>query len=191
MTKKKDELRKEDECKCGCTRESDGESTCTCQNSNGDGLHKCKCNGDESEASKEGEYLSLLKLVQADFDNYRKRTVEEKLLAKTNGISEAVEKFLPAIDCMKKAMTMIKDPKTIEGLEMILKELNNSLTSLGVENIDIKGKQFDPNDANVIATLCDNSLEDNVVLDVVQAGYKINKKVIRYAQVVVNKKIKE
>ena len=82
---------------------------------------------------------------------------------------------------------LLKDPKVLEGIELIEKELKNSLKSLNIEEIEAEGKHFDPKYHNVIAVINDNSLEDGVITTVYQAGYKINEKVLRYSQVIVNK----
>ena len=95
--------------------------------------------------------------------------------------------MFPAIDSIEKAKLMIKDEKVLQGVEMIEKDLKQSLKNLHIEEIEVLNKPLDPNVANVIAVINDNSLEDGVVTQVYQAGYKLNDRVLRYAQVVVNK----
>lgn len=134
-------------------------------------------------------YLELAQRIQADFDNYRKRSADIIKVARLEGIIDAFLKFLPAIDSIQKAKEMIAENSVRAGVELIEKELLASIKSLGIEKINAKG-QFDAKLHNVIAVQNDNSLEDGVIVDVYQAGYKIKEKIIRYAQVVVNK-IKE
>jgi molecular chaperone GrpE len=82
---------------------------------------------------------------------------------------------------------MIKDKKVLEGLDLIEKELKNSFKNLEIEEIESKGQHFDPKYHNVVAIKQDNTLEDGIVIEVYQAGYKLKDRIIRYAQVVVNK----
>ena len=82
---------------------------------------------------------------------------------------------------------MISDEKALEGLKMVLKGIENSMQQLGVERLHLKGEQYSPETAQAIASLNDNSMEDGIVIEEVTSGYKLNNKIIRYAQVVVNK----
>ena len=125
--------------------------------------------------------------IQAEFDNYRKRSNDIVKVSRQDGIIDAVLRFLPAIDAIGKAKQMITDPKTLEGINLIEKELKNSLKDLNIEEIEAQGKVFDPKFHNVIAVKYDNSLGDSVITDVYQAGYKIGDRVLRYSQVIVNK----
>lgn len=170
----------EDNCECGCNSEQ-----CAC-GQDCDCGDECTCN-DECNCGNKNEYLELAQRVQAEFDNYRKRSADIVKVSRIDGIIEAVLKFLPAIDSIQKAKTMIKDEKVLEGIELIEKQLNNSLKALGIEEIEAKGTHFDPSVHNVIAVKQDNSLEDGTVLEVYQAGYKIGSRVLRYSQVIVNK----
>lgn len=181
MAKKKEEAKE----KCTCCQE---EKVCTCdEKCNCEGNCECEnCTCNEDKVAK-NEYLEMAQRVQADFDNYRRRSADMIKNARIEGIVEAVQKIFPAIDVISKAKTMIKDDKVLEGVVMIEKELIQSLKNIGIEEIEVMGKPLDPNNANVIAVISDNSLEDGVVAQVYQAGYKLNDRVLRYAQVVVNK----
>lgn len=195
MSDKKNEKKKEEEMKekkCHCDDENCAcDDECKCDDENCD----CGCHDGEKKLSdleiavgQANEFLNLARNIQADFDNYRKRIMEELKTVKFDGMATAVIKFLPMLDSTVKARKMIKDDSTVEGLDMVIRDFENALNSLGVEKIETKNNAFDPNVANVIATQTDNSLEDGIVIEEIQAGYKINNKVIRYAQVVVNKK---
>ena len=177
MAKKKDleEKRKcgenckcDENCNCGCQTE---EKTCTC------GCHEKDNN----------EYLEMAQRLQAEFDNYRKRSADIVKNARIDGIAECANKILPALDSFEKAKAMITDEKVLAGVEMIENSFKQSLKTLEIEEIEVLGLPLDPNNANVVAIICDNSLEDGVVAQVYQAGYKIKDRVLRYAQVVVNK----
>lgn len=133
------------------------------------------------------EYLNLARVIQADFDNYRKRSIVQLENAKLDAIASTVEVLLPALDAFKKAKENIKDEKTLEGITMLEKSINTSLEKLGVKKIDSVGLPLDPNVHNVLAVASDESKPDDVVLDEFQAGYKLDNKIIRCAQVLVNK----
>lgn len=165
---------KEEKCKCeDCASEKE-----------------CACEECEKESTKEekNEYLEMAQRLQADFDNYRKRSSELLKNARIDGMVDAVSKIFPAIDAIEKSKNMITDEKVLEGVNMIEKELRKSLSSLGIEEIEVLGKPLDPNTSNVVAVISDNSLEDGVIAQVFQAGYRLKERVLRYAQVVVNRK---
>lgn len=147
--------------------------------------HKCEC--ECSCEPEKNEYLEMAQRIQAEFDNYRKRSNDIVKVSRQDGIIDAVLRFLPAIDAIGKAKQMITDPKTLEGINLIEKEFKNSLKALNIEEIEAQGKVFDPKFHNVIAVKYDNSLGDSVITDVYQAGYKIGDRVLRYSQVIVNK----
>ena len=69
------------------------------------------------------EYLQMAQRLQAEFDNYRKRSADIVKNARIEGIVEAVTKMFPAIDSIEKAKVMIKDEKVLQGVEMIEKDL--------------------------------------------------------------------
>ena len=133
------------------------------------------------------EYLNLARVIQADFDNYRKRSLDQIEKARIDAIAETVEIILPSLDAFKKAKENIKDETTLQGINMLEKAFNSSLAKLGVQKIEAIGKQLDPNYHNVLAVAKDQTKEDGIVLDEVQAGYVMNNKVIRCSQVLVNK----
>lgn len=146
----------------------------------------CSCSTCSCDEDKDN-YLELAQRIQAEFDNYRKRSTDIVRVARQDGVIDAVGKILPALDSIQKAKTMIKDETVLEGVNLIEKEIKNSLKVLEIEEIVAEGQQFDPKMHNVIAVKYDNSLEDGIITDVYQAGYKIKERIIRYAQVIANK----
>ena len=193
-----------EECCCDDACETENHETCGCKNENSDcqdeqecyknGEHKhgehCKHNHEHChhDTSKEEEYLNMARVIQADFDNFRKKSYEQILQARQEGEIQAIEAFLPALDSFNEAKKMITDEKILQGVEMIEKKILEALKMLGVEKIEAEGKLFDHNLHNAIAITHDNSLDDDVVQAEYQAGYKFKDKVIRYSQVIVNKK---
>lgn len=166
-------------------REKEKEKKECCRENECCNEHKCDC--ECSCEPEKNEYLEMAQRIQAEFDNYRKRSNDIVKVSRQDGIIDAVLRFLPAIDAIGKAKQMITDPKTLEGINLIEKELKNSLKALNIEEIEAQGKVFDPKFHNVIAVKYDNSLGDSVITDVYQAGYKIGDRVLRYSQVIVNK----
>lgn len=154
---------------------------------------ECNCNQEQQEEtvlkSVADAYLEMAKRAQAEFENYRRRTQEELQRKKEDGKIEAIAKLLPCLDLMQKAREMMSsNPDVLMGFDMIIKQFNSNLKEMGIEKIDVVGKQFDPNTANAVAMLCNPEAEDGVVLEEVLPGYALNDKIVRYANVVVNKK---
>lgn len=144
--------------------------------------------GEEKKENQADEYLNLAKQVQADFENYRRRTVEDLKKAKLDGQVSVIEAFLPCLDTFTEAKKNIKDENVLKGVEMIENSIIETLKNLGVEKIDAVGKVYDPHLHNVIAVMKDGLKENDIILAEYQAGYKFNDKVIRYSKVIVNKK---
>lgn len=146
--------------------------------------------GEEKKEVKDNseEYLNLAKQVQADFENYRRRTIEDLKKAKLDGQVSVIEAFLPCLDTFNEAKKNITDEKVLKGVEMIENSILETLKNIGVEKIDAIGKVYDPHLHNAIAVMKDESKENDIILAEYQAGYKFNDKVIRYSKVIVNKK---
>lgn len=134
------------------------------------------------------EYLFTAQRLQADFDNFRKKTETRIEQANLEGRIEVISKLLPALDSFASAKKIIKDETVLEGLLMVEKQIVSALESLNVEKIEAIGKTFDPNLHNALAVIEDSSLENDIVKEEYQSGYKLNDKVIRHSQVIVNKK---
>ena len=133
------------------------------------------------------EYLNLAKVIQADFDNFRKRSIIQIQSARLDGIASTAEVLLPSLDAFKKVKETVKDEKTLEGIDMLEKSILTAFEKLGIKKIDAVGLPLDPNVHNALAVAKDESKQDGIVLEEFQAGYKLNDKVIRCSQVLVNK----
>lgn len=119
----------------------------------------------------------------AEYDNYRKRTAKEKEGIYTDACEDVLKLMLPVLDNLERAVAAdgsIEDLK--KGVEMTVKQFNDSLEKLGVEEISIENG-FDPNLHNAVMHIDDESYEKNVVVEVFQKGYKRGEKVIRYSMV--------
>lgn len=146
-----------------------------------------KVEAKQPEKNLADEYLNMARIIQADFDNYRKRTAESIKQAKLDGVTQAVEVFIPCLDVFKKAKEMISDDNSRKGIEMLEDQIRSSLKELGVEKIETIGKQFDPNLHHCLMVMEDKTKPDNIVLEEYQAGYRLGDKIIKYSQVIVNK----
>ena len=147
----------------------------------------------ESEAEKlklaldnlNNQYLRLA----ADFENYRKRQAQEREALLKYGAEECMKKVLEVVDNFDRALTMVDKiddlDKMKETFNVLNKQLMDSLTKLGLEQIKCVGEQFDPNvHEAVMQTPTDEHPEDTVINEL-QKGYKLGDKVLRPAMVAV------
>ena len=177
------ECHKKHDKNCCKHEECDCDENCDCEHEECE--HECGCehNNDKSE-----EYLNLARQIQADFENFRRRTIEDLKQARFSGQASVIEAFLPCLDTFKEAKKSISDPDVLKGVEMIENKINDALAQIGVEKIISIGEKYNPHIHNVIAVLNVADKDDDIILDEYQAGYVLNGKVIRYAKVIVNKK---
>ena len=137
-------------------------------------------------AESEDKYLRLM----AEFDNYRRRTARERLELIETADKEVLTGFLPIVDDCERALETLRSSdapaSAVEGTEIILNKLTNYLKSKGVEKIDAKGKPFNTDEHEAVAQFpAQEPGQKNQVIDVVQNGYLLHGKVIRFAKVVV------
>lgn len=127
---------------------------------------------------------SYLRLA-AEFDNYRKRTANEKIQIYSDAISDVAEKLLPVIDNLERAMEFIDDADEAakKGINMIYNQFHEFLGSLGIEEISALNQPFDPNFHEAVMHIEDDKFGENLVVEVFKKGYKINDKVIRHSVV--------
>lgn len=137
----------------------------------------------EKELADEKErYLRL----DAEYYNYRNRSVKEKSEAYENATIAAVTDILSVIDDFERALAAeCSDPNFKKGIEMIYTRYKGILDKLGVAEIEALGQPFDPNVHNAVSSTEDESLGENTVAAVLQKGYTVGKKVIRPAMVTV------
>lgn len=135
---------------------------------------------DEIAAWKD-KYMRLA----AEYDNYRKRTSNEKLSIYDDATAKAVTELLPVADSMQMALTNLKDsdPEILKGIELVSNQLDKSFEKLKVEGYGDIGDEFDPNLHNAISKIESEELGENQLAQVFQRGYKIGDKIIRHAMV--------
>lgn len=137
---------------------------------------------EEVAAADKDKYLRLL----AEYDNFRKRSIQEKLNAFSDATAKAALEVISVIDNFERAMAAeCTDENYKKGVEMIYGQFLEVIKKLGVEEIDALGKEFDPNLHNAVSQVEDESFGENTVSQVYQKGYKLGDKVIRCAMVVV------
>lgn len=133
---------------------------------------------EELEATKD----RLLR-VRAEYDNFRKRTSKEKDELASFAIGTAVMEILPVLDNFERAMEApCSDDEFRKGCELILTQMKESLSKLGVQEIptDIP---FDPEIHNAVMHTEDENLGENSIITVMQKGYRLGDRVIRHAMV--------
>jgi molecular chaperone GrpE len=136
-------------------------------------------------AEKE-ELRQTLVRRQADFENYRKRIEREHHEQTRRGVQQLLEQLLPVLDAFERALASHKDPAYEEyrkGLELIYKQLWETLARQGLERMDAEGKQFDPNFHLAVERVETNDHADGAVIQVMQPGYLFHGKVLRPASV--------
>lgn len=134
---------------------------------------------EEKIAETEDKYLR----VAAEYDNFRRRSKEEKDGIYSDAKADAIKELLPLIDNLERAKGFTSAEKVAEGLEMILGTLPDVLAKLGITEFGEKGEKFDPNIHSAIMHVEDESLGEGEIVEVFQKGYRIGDKIIRYAMV--------
>jgi len=126
------------------------------------------------------KYLRIL----AEYDNFRKRSQKEKDSIYPRAVADTVEKFLPILDNFDRAMEVPSSDETFrKGVEMIQQAFLSTLSGLGVEAIGAEGESFDPQLHNAVMHIDDENYGENVIVKVLQKGYRLGERVIRYAMV--------
>ena len=146
----------------------------------------------EEEKAKAQNYLDQLLHLQADFENYRKRTEKEKPLLISFGKAEVLKSLLPMYDNLLKAKGEFNkegaDLKHLQhGLSMILEEVEKSFKAQGLKVLDGVGKPYNPMTQEVITTVPCPAKDDGKVLQELVKAVELDGKIIRPAQVVVCK----
>lgn len=133
----------------------------------------------EKLATLNDKYLRLY----SEYENYRKRTNLEKADLLLNGSREMMKAILPVIDDFERALAATGDD---EGVKLIYNKLMKILEQKGLKAMEVKGEKFDENLHEAITQIPAPSPEQKgLVMDVVEKGYYLNDKVLRYAKVVV------
>lgn len=141
---------------------------------------------EEKTAKDKDDYVRLM----AEFDNFRRRTAQEKLDLISSASTETIKGMLPVLDDCERALKVLLESNDSdaakEGTELIYSKLMSYLKSKGLAVIEAFGQQFDTDMHEAVAQFpVQEEEQKGKVFDVVQTGYTLNGKVIRFAKVVV------
>ncbi len=141
---------------------------------------------EEKTAKDKDDYIRLM----AEFDNFRRRTSQEKLELVSMASTDTIKGMLPVLDDCERALAVLKDSDDSdaakEGTELIYHKLMAYLQSKGLAIIEAKDQEFDTDLHEAVAQFpVQEEEKKGKVFDVVQTGYTLNGKVIRFAKVVV------
>ena len=127
--------------------------------------------------------------LQAEFDNYRKRTLREKMDLVASGGADVIKSMLSVLDDMHRAVVASEKSEDItalrEGEKLVLQKFEEALRQKSVTEIEAQDKEFDPDFHEAVARFAAGEDKKGKVIDVVQRGYMLGDKVLRYAKVVV------
>lgn len=131
-------------------------------------------------AETNDKYLRLA----AEYENYRRRTTQERANVYTDAFADAVSALLPVVDNLDRAVAFATDDSELsKGILMMKKQTDEVLLKLGVTEIASDGEVFDPAVHNAIMHEEDENSPENTVSATLQKGYRLGDKVIRYALV--------
>lgn len=141
-------------------------------------LHQYDALASELSAQQD-KYLRLA----AEYDNYRKRTAREKEGIYTDAKIDTLTAMLPVYDNLERGLMQYGDEDSPhrKGLEMIFAQFKESLAKLGVTPIDAAGQTFDPEKHNAVMHIEDKSVGENTVVEVLQQGFTLGERVLRFA----------
>jgi len=131
------------------------------------------------------ENADRVKRLQADFDNFRRRTRQEKEELSTFVVQGLIKDLLPLLDNLERAISVESADETSlrEGVSMIYKQFFAALEKNGLESIKAVGEKFDPNFHQAIMRVEDADKEDDIVAEELQKGYSVHGRVIRPSMV--------
>ncbi len=127
--------------------------------------------------------------LQAEFDNFRKRTIKEKMELVERGSEGAWKAILPVLDDMERAVAASAKSDDIvalrEGETLVMKKFESVLNTAGIKAIECVGLPFNEEEQEAVARFAAGDDKRGLVIDCVQRGYKMGDHVLRYAKVVV------
>ena len=133
-------------------------------------------------AEEQDKYMRLY----AEYENFRKRSSKEREGVYTDAYCDALTQILPILDNLERAAKFSPedaDSPMAKGLEMTLKSFVETMNKMGVFEIEALGKEFDPNIHNAVMHVEDETVGENIVVEVFLKGYAKGDKVLRYSMV--------
>ncbi len=134
---------------------------------------------EEAMAVMEDKYLRMA----AEYDNFRRRSREEKDALYESAAADTVRELLPIVDNLDRAAEFTDGSKVLEGLVMISNTSKSVFEKLGVEEFGKVGDTFDPNIHNAVFHVEDDAYGEGEIVEVFQKGYRKGKHIIRFAMV--------
>jgi molecular chaperone GrpE len=127
-----------------------------------------------------------LKRLMAEFDNFKKRNAKEREVLYSSILADVVNGLLPVLDNLEKAANAeTQDTNYKQGIDLVLKQYIDVLSSFGVKEIESVGKTFDPELHEAVSMVQDETLGEKEIKEEFRKGYKLGDKVIRHAMVIV------
>ena len=198
----KDELKKKDEQKLDEMQQEINEASAEAEAEEAEGQEDAEVDeAPETEAADEAQQLEKLTAdlkekeervlrLQADFENFRRRTAKEKEELSAVVTQGIIKDMLPLLDNFERAMAAeAKDGEAFQkGVEMIFTQFGEVLKKNGLEKIETEGQKFDPNFHQAVMRVQNEELEDDDIAQELQKGYMVKGRVIRpsMVQVVAN-----
>ena len=139
----------------------------------------------EALRAEKANYLDRLARLQAEFDNFRKRSVRDQQDFRDYALAEALRSLLPILDSLDRALktTGVSVEDFRSGIELVDKQFHDALSKLGVEPVGAEGEIFDPNLHQAVQMVDTDEVEDHRVIDELQRGYRIKDRLLRPAMV--------
>ena len=140
-------------------------------------------------AAEVAEWRDKYLRLQAEFDNYRKRTLREKMDLVQSGGSDVLKAMLPVVDDVNRALAAMEKSDDVaalrDGVKLIAMKFDEVLRSKGVTEIEAVGLELDTDRHEAVAKFAAGDEQRGRIIDVVQRGYMLGDKVLRFAKVVV------
>ena len=148
-------------------------------------LKKAEAEIEKLTAALSEEQEKYMRLY-AEYDNFRKRSAKEREGVYADAYCDALVQILPILDTLERAAqfsTEDAESAMAKGLELTLKSFVETMNKMGVYEIEALGKEFDPNFHNAVMHVDDESVGENIVVEVFMKGYKRGDKVLRHSMV--------
>lgn len=136
-------------------------------------------------------FRDLALRTQADFDNFRKRAAREREEGMRYANVSLIEKIIPILDNFELGLDAARQDSDggaiVSGLEMVGRQLQDLLSSQGVETLDALGQPFDPKIHDALGQEASDEVEEGIVLRQLRKGYRLKERLVRPANVIVSK----
>ncbi len=139
----------------------------------------------QSSADKSDTYLGQLVAMKSDFESYKRRMRLDTEQAKTQGVQSVALKLISICDVFDLSKQHLADETSAKAFQMVHNQFLQVLAEIGVQEIDVLGKEFDCMTMNALSKLDRGGENTDKVVEVYKKGYKMGDKILRYAEVIV------